>query len=202
MSIYKKVLGDNFNRLHPMLQKRYDLKEGTIFKASGVMTKIQRGPKWLSPIFFIGIPFKLLFPESGKEIPFTIKNTAFVAMNGEQQVHWERVFHFDKKKRYFNALMSLDAERLVIKDYLGEPAPIYSDLAFSVSNEGMLLITSLRQRLVLGKIELPLPKVFQGLATVTEFYNDKTAKYEISVSVRNPLTGILFAYEGTFIADV
>ena len=49
------------------------------------------------------------------------------------QIYWERIFHFGNKKRYFNALMSLDAKRLVIKDYLGDPPLFYSDLAFIVT---------------------------------------------------------------------
>ena len=33
MSIFKKVMGDDFERLHPMLQKRYDLPAGAVFKS-------------------------------------------------------------------------------------------------------------------------------------------------------------------------
>ena len=177
MSIFKKVMGNDFSRLHPMLQKRYDLPEGTVFKASGIMNEIKGGPKWLYPIFRVGVKWKLLFPERGNAIPFSITNTSFIGDNGESQIHWERIFHFGNKKRYFNALMSLDAERLVIKDYLGEPHLLYSDLAFTVTEEGHLTIKSLNQRLVLGKIEIPLPKLFQGLATVTEKYDETNGNF-------------------------
>ena len=194
-------MGSDFNRLHPMLQQRYSLQEGTIFKASGIMKEIKGGPKWLYPIFRAGIRWKLLFPEHGKDIPFTIQNKAFVSDTGDSQVHWERIFHFGKKKRYFNALMSLDAKRLIIQDYLGEPHLLYSDLAFHVADEGHVTIESLGQRLVLGKIELPLPRLFQGLATVTERYDDKQAQFHIHVTVRNPLIGTVFSYEGMFSAD-
>lgn len=201
MSIFKKVMGPDFTRLHPMLQKRYNLTEGMVFKASGIMNEIKGGPKWLYPIFRAGVRWKLLFPEHGKSIPFSIINRAFISNDGQSKVHWERIFHFGRKKRYFNALMSLDAERLVIQDYLGEPALLYSDLALTVTDEGHLTIESLGQRLVLGKVEIPLPKVFQGLATVTEKYNEEKAVYEITVTVKNPLIGVIFAYEGVFIAD-
>jgi Domain of unknown function (DUF4166) len=202
MSIYKQAMGSDFNRLHPMLQQRYDLTDGTIFKASGFMTEIRGGPKWLYPLFRAGIRWKLLFPENGENIPFTIKNSAFVGDTGNSQVHWERIFHFGKKRRYFNALMRLDAKRLVIEDYLGEPRLFYSDLAFHVADDGHLTIQSLGQRLVLGKIEIPLPKVFQGLATVTEKYDDERRLYQIQVTVRNPMIGTVFSYEGTFSTNV
>lgn len=201
MSIYKKVLGNNFNRLHPMLQKRYDLSEGTDFRASGIMKDIKSGPKWLYPIFQAGIRWKLLFPEQGKDIAFTIKNHAFISKTGESQVHWERIFYFGKKKRYFNALMSLDEKQSIIQDYLGEPHLLYADLALHVTDTGSLTIQSLRQRFVLGKIEIPLPRLLQGLATVTERYDDETKLYQIHVMVRNPLVGRLFSYEGAFSTD-
>ena len=201
MSIYEKVLGDDFFRLHPMLQKRYSFKESKSFKASGTMKSIKGGPKWLYPIFKLGVHWKLLFPERGTAIPFTIKNEVLKGENNEEQVHWERIFHFDTKKRYFNALMSLDSNRSVIKDYLGEPALVYSDLAFDVSSDGTLTIRSLNQRLILGKIELPLPKIFHGLATVTERYDEMKDVFQIQVSVRNPLVGHIFSYEGEFVQD-
>jgi hypothetical protein len=202
MSIFKKVMGDDFNQLHPMLQKRYDLPVGAVFRASGVMKEIRGGPKWMYPIFRAGVRWKLLFPERGKNIPFRITNTAFVGDNGESQVHWKRIFQFNKKRRYFNALMSFDAKRLVVRDYLGEPRLLYSDLDFQVAATGSLTITSLGQRLVLGKIKIPLPRIFQGLATVTESFDDERELYRIHVTVLNPLIGLVFSYEGEFSADV
>lgn len=201
MSIFKKVMGNRFQQLHPALQKRYDLTDGMTFKATGIMREIKGGPRWLYPLFHLGVNWKLLFPERGKSIPFTIKNSAYIDNNGEKFVHWERIFHFGDKRRYFNALMSLDEKRLVIKDYLGEPALVYSDLAFYVTAEGHLTIISLNQRLVLGKLEIPIPKVLQGLAVVTEKYSESKQVYEISVTVKNKLIGTIFSYEGVFTVD-
>ena len=201
MSIVKQVMGSDFARLHPMLQERYDLPEGSVFKASGIMNEIKGGPKFLYPIFRMAVRWKLLFPEHGQSIPFSIKNTAYIDENGDSVIHWERIFHFGHKRRYFNALMSLNMKRRVIQDYLGEPHVIYADLAFTATQEGHLKITSLNQRLVLGKIEIPLPKIFQGLATVTEKYVDERERYQITVDVKNPLIGTVFSYEGVFSSD-
>lgn len=199
MSIYKNVLGDDFYNLHPMLQKRYHIEQNSSFLGKGTMTAITGGQKWLYPLFKLGVSWKLLFPERGTNIPFTITNRARSGANGEAQIHWERVFHFGSTPRYFNALMSLDGKRGIIKDYLGEPALLYADLAFTVKDDGALTIQSLQQRLVLGKIEIPLPRLLQGLATVTESYDEEQEVYRIAVTVRNPLIGNLFSYEGEFV---
>ena len=181
-----------------MLQKRYSIEAGSCFKGTGIMKRIHGGPKWLYPFFLAGTKWKLLFPEHGQNIPFTIINSPRIGKMGEEQVHWERTFYFDKKKRYFNALMSLDQELLIIQDYLGEPSLLYSDLVLSVSDEGSLSITSQRQRLIIGSLEIPLPKPFQGLATVIKSFIEESETYSIRVVVRNPLIGVVFSYEGEF----
>lgn len=198
MSIYKEVMGKDFVRLHPKLKQRYEQLEFTPFQAYGVMKNIRGGPKYLYPIFHLGVMWKLLFPERGEDIPFTITNTPLIGVNGERQIHWERVFYFKNKKRYFNALMSLDAKRNIIKDYLGEPRLIYSDLVMTAMADGSLQIDSKDQRLVLGMIEIPLPRLFQGLASVNERYVEEKNVFHIKVVVTNPIIGTVFAYEGEF----
>lgn len=197
MSIYKHALGHEFQQLHPMLQKRYNLMAEQPILGEGVMTRIEGAPWFLWPILKLGIKRKLLFPESGENIPFTIKNTPY---DGGREIHWERMFFFKSSTRCFNALMSLDEKRGVIEDYLGEPAIFYSDLVLEVQ-EKSLYIRSARQRLILGKVEIPLPRWFQGIAEVRESYNDQTKKFEIDVTVRNPIVGQIFHYEGEFTSE-
>lgn len=201
MPIYSQVLGDRFNRLHPMLKRRYKQLEKGPYRGSGVMKRITRGPKWMYPLMFLGTRRKLLFPESGVFIPFTIQHQPLTGDNGEEQVHWERVFYFSGKKRYFNALMSLDSERGIIKDYLGEPSVLYSDLALTVLENGGLHIQSKRQRAVIGDKEIPLPRFLQGVATVVETFNEERNVFEIQVRVQNPIIGTIFSYEGEFTQD-
>ncbi|REB07458.1 DUF4166 domain-containing protein [Sporosarcina sp. BI001-red] len=200
MSIYRKALADDFFRLHPMLQKRYAF-DNPVFQASGTMHRISGGPKCLLPLFRLGARRKFVFPESGTDISFTIVNSSFTNSAGGEQVHWERKFSFPKKIRYFNALMSLDEQRMVVKDYLGEPPLFYSDLQFTVLDGGAMRIQSLNQRLILGRIEIPLPKLLQGLATVVESYDEVRRVFQIHVYVKNPLIGKVLSYEGEFIPD-
>ncbi|UOQ45595.1 DUF4166 domain-containing protein [Halobacillus salinarum] len=202
MSIYKRVLGKEFYHLHPMLQHKYELLSSGTFSGSGVMKKIKGGPKWLYPMFYLGAKWKLLFPESGENIPFTITNTSRCGENGERQVHWERIFYFKGKRRYFNALMSFDQSQNVIKDYLGEPPLFYSDLVLKIDEENRSLrIESKGQRLVFGKREISLPRFLQGLAVINESYSEEKGVFQITVGVKNPLVGWVFYYEGEFKQD-
>lgn len=201
MTIYRDALGKDFGRLHIKLQKRYALSPGTEFKASGLMKEIKGGPKWLSPFFTWTAKRKFLFPESGRDIPFTIGNRSYFDSDGSILIYWERIFVIQNKKRYFNALMRLNPTRKVIEDYLGEPALFYSDLICSVTDDGGMNIKSGKQHLMIGKVSLPLPRLFQGIVSVTEGYDDSKDRFLIRVSIRNPLLGQLFYYEGEFTED-
>lgn len=202
MTIYRQALGSDYLRLHSKLQERYALPINSEFRATGVMREIAGGPKWLSPFFALAAKRNFLFPESGENIPFTIVNRSFVDEKGKQKVHWERTFQFGERKRKFNALMTVDKFGRHIEDFLGEPPIFYSDLMCSVSEDGRMIIVSGKQRFLVGKWAIPLPRILQGIVEVTEGYEETRGKFTIQVKIRNPLLGRLFYYEGEFKEDV
>src|SRR5699024_12829644 len=112
-----------------------------------------------------------------------------------------RAFHFPKKIRYFNATMSMDPNHHIIKDYLGDPSLLYSDLNLVVESDGGITIRSVKQRFVIGKLEIPLLKWMYGVATVKETYDEDIEAFTISVHVHNRIIGTVFAYEGVFQID-
>jgi hypothetical protein len=198
VTIYENLLGEDFKRLHPKLQERYALPKDKPFCAEGTMTSIQTGARWLTPLLKLAANWKFLFPESGKSIPFAIKNTCRSLPSGLEEVYWERTFYFDKVTRYFNAFMTIDSERKVVKDYLGEPSLFYSDLYFEVASNDNLVIRSGSQRLVIGKIEIPIPIFLRGVVEVEEGYDDAQEVFTIRVHIRNRIAGRMMAYEGEF----
>lgn len=198
MTIYQTLLGEDFTRLHPMLQKRYMLPVNQPFYATGVMHKIESGAKWLRPFYAIATKTKFLFPESGNDIPFSLGNTCRVLPSGELEVLWERTFHFSKTTRHFDARMTIDPVRKIVKDYLGSPALFYSDLHFAVTGEGKLVIRSGVQRFVVSKLECSIPKILEGRVIVEEGFDDKRNVFTIHVSIYNPIIGRLMMYAGEF----
>jgi Domain of unknown function (DUF4166) len=198
VTIYENFLGEDFRRLHPKLQERYALPKDKPFYAEGTMTSIQTGGRCITPLLKLAANWKFLFSESGKNIPFTIKNTCRLLPSGLKEVYWERTFYFNKVTRYFNAFMTIDLERKVVKDYLGEPSLFYSDLYFKVASDGNLIIRSGSQRFVIGKIEVPIPSFLQGVVEVEEGYDDLQEVFTIRVQIRNQIVGRIMAYEGEF----
>ncbi|MBD8071460.1 DUF4166 domain-containing protein [Bacillus sp. PS06] len=198
MTIYQELLGEGFYRLHPKLQERYTLPIGESFLGEGTMTQIESGPALLMPLFKLATRWKFLFPESGADIPFTIKNSCRALPTGEAEIYWERSFYFDKVTRHFNAFMTIDEERKVVKDYLGEPSLFYSDLAFTVTAGGGMTIGSGMQRMLIGKWEIPIPRLLEGVVTVEEGYDEGREVFTIRVDIRNRIVGRLMTYEGEF----
>lgn len=198
MSIYQRLLGDDFQKLHPKLQERYALPLGKPFYAAGTMAKIETGAKWLKPFLALTTKWKFLFPESGKNVPFSIKNTCRTLPTGEEEIYWERAFYFEKVTRHFNAFMTIDANRGVVKDYLGEPSLFYSDLRFNVTPDGRLHIHSGLQRVVIGRFEIPIPRLLEGVVKVEEGYDETREVFTIQVDIKNRIIGRLMEYKGVF----
>ncbi|AQQ54786.1 DUF4166 domain-containing protein [Planococcus lenghuensis] len=198
MTIYSTLLAEKFQKLHPKLQHRYALPLDQPFHAEGVMAWIQSGSKLLSTFYRLASRMNFLFPESGENIPFSISNRCTINQEGEAEVSWERTFHFPEAVRRFNATMTVDFDKRIVKDYLGDVLFFYSDLQFDVTAEGCLLITSGAQKVIVGKKELPIPNVLRGRVTVLEGYDEAKDVYTIHVSIYNDLLGRIMMYAGEF----
>jgi len=139
-------------------------------------------------------------PETGKNIPFTIENYAFVDSFGRETVTWIRTFDSSRRRR-FDAYMIYSEERERIVDYLGSHEHLAVDLDLSVDSAGGLRLRSGAQRFYEGLVAFRFPMLFSGIADVHEWYDDKTRSYRISVDVRNRVWGRLFGYSGHFDVD-
>lgn len=198
MTIYSTLLGKTFHKLHPKLQHRYALPLDRAFYAEGMMSEIQNGSKLLAPFYRLASKLNFLFPESGDNIPFTIVNRCLINEDGEAEVTWERTFFFPMAVRRFNAKMTVDLEKQLVKDYLGDVPLFYSDLLFDVTKDGFLMITSGMQKVVLGKKEISIPNLLQGRVNVLEGYDELKEVYTIHVSIYNSLIGRIMMYAGEF----
>lgn len=198
MTIYPTLLGEKYTQLHPKLQQRYNLPVNKSFCAFGVMHTIKTGTKLLRPFYQLASKSRFLFPESGEHIPFQITNSSRINDKGEMEVYWERVFYFPNATRHFNARMTIDTEKQIVKDYLGDPSFFYSDLRFDVTATGHLLIRSGKQKFVCGSLEVPMPSILEGRVIVEEGFDDEKGVFTIHVSIYNDIFGRMMMYAGEF----
>ncbi|OLB04176.1 MAG: hypothetical protein AUH14_11375 [Candidatus Rokubacteria bacterium 13_2_20CM_69_15_1] len=174
-SIYQRVLGADFERLHPRIQQRFALTS-TVGRAAigrGVMDKVWRGRLYTLPFLYVGTWRNIMFPERGHDVPFEIENWAYRDSLGRETVTWLRTFHTDRPRR-FDAYMIYSEARGRVVDYLGTHQHLAVDLTLSVDERGGLRLRSGEQR----------------------FYEGRIAFREVAVS--NRVWGPLFGYRGSF----
>ena len=198
-SIYEEVLGDDFQRLHPKVQERFGFNSKARKRAigRGVMDRVWHGPLYTLPFLMVGTWRNIMFPEHGKNVPFTIDNWAYVDSFGRETVTWLRLFKVGKGRR-FDAYMVRDPHRNLVVDYLGTHQHLAVDIHMAVAENGGLQLTSGEQRFYEGRVGFRFPMFFSGIATVCEWFDDATGKYRIEVEVRNKIWGRLFGYSGSF----
>jgi hypothetical protein len=199
-SIYQQVLGSNFQKLHPQIQKRFgfDSSDKIASIGKGVMQNVWYGKLYTLPFLYIGTWRNIMFPQKGKDIPFTIENFAYKDKFGRETVTWVRKYQFPKRERRFDATMIYSEKRKRIVDYLGTHQHLAVDIEMTVAENGGIKLRSGEQRFYEGFLGFKFPMLFSGVANVCEWYDDKEKKFKISVVVSNKTWGKLFGYEGTF----
>jgi hypothetical protein len=119
-SIYEQALGDKFRLLHPRIQERFGFssRDNRACVGTGTMNKIWHGPLYTMPFLYVGSWRRIMFPERGENVPFTIRNYAYVDDHGRETVTWIRNFSTPTPRR-FDAYMIFSPQRNRIVDYLG-----------------------------------------------------------------------------------
>ena len=198
-SIYEQALGEKFKSLHPRIQERFGFSSlnSVACIGTGTMDEIWHGAFYTMPFLYIGSWRRIMFPEQGKAIPFTIRNHAYKDDYGRETVTWIRTFR-TKVTRRFDAYMIYSQTRGCVVDYLGTHEHLAVDIELSVDERGGMCLRSGSQRFYEGIIGFTFPMLFSGIAEVCEWYEDRDQKFHIEVSVRNNVWGPLFGYRGSF----
>jgi hypothetical protein len=198
-SIYQHALGTDFANLHPEIQRRFSLTSegGLAAIGTGVMDQLWHGAPYTLPFLYVGTWRSIMFPEQGRNVPFTIENYAYCDPFGRETVTWVRTFDTGTVRR-FDAYMIFSQKRDCIVDYLGTHQHLAVDIEMSVAPNGGLKLRSGAQRFYEGPLAFPFPLLFSGIAEVCEWYDDREKCFRIDVSVSNPTWGKLFGYSGRF----
>ena len=198
-SIYQEVLGPAFGQLHPQIQRRFGFDSNDRMAAigTGVMDELWHGRPYVLPFLYLGSWRRIMFPERGSAVPFTISNYAYCDQFGRETVTWIRRFQTSRPRR-FDAYMINSQQRGKIVDYLGTHQHLAVDIDMTVDKRGGLRLRSGEQRFYEGPVAFRFPMLFSGIADVCEWYDDAIQKFRIEVRVSNRIWGPLFGYNGTF----
>jgi len=201
-SVFQEALGADFDRLHPMMQRRFgvglDAAEACVGR--GVMQSIRRGPWWTVPFLQIGRLRNILVPDVGVDVPFTIENYPYRDALGRETVTFVRTYSVRSgRTARFDATMVLVDGRVL--DYLGSHQHLAVDLDLAVDERGGLVLTSDAQRFHEGPLSFRFPMLFSRRATLHEWWSDEDESFHVDLEVRNRLFGFLFGYRGSFTCE-
>ncbi|HEU4414071.1 MAG TPA: DUF4166 domain-containing protein [Candidatus Angelobacter sp.] len=198
-SIYERVLGSDFNQLHPEIQRRFGFssKDHIASIGTGIMESLWHGPAYTLPFLYLGSWRHIMFPESGENVPFEIANYSYVDSLGRETVTWLRTFQ-TKRPRRFDAYMIHSEKRGCIIDYMGTHQHLAVDIGLKVESNGGLRLRSGAQRFYEGIVGFNFPMIFSGVADVCEWYDETQKCFRIEVNVSNRTWGPLFGYKGRF----
>ncbi|NMR31853.1 DUF4166 domain-containing protein [Crystallibacter degradans] len=203
-SIFMKALGDDFQRLHPMLQRRFGVSvdAGYACIGSGAFAEVRRGAWWTNPFLRFGAFRNILFPDSGTNVPFTIENYPYIDGLGRETVTFVRTLQMGpRRKRRFDATMIYSSEQDQIIDYLGTHQHLATGLDLKVLPDGSLHLTSGAQRFYEGSLGFTFPAAFTGTAELHETYDEIRQVFTVRMHVHNPRFGFLFGYRGDFTCE-
>src|ERR1700733_2377445 len=155
-SIYEQALGEKFKLLHPRIQERFGFssRDNLACIGTGTMDELWHGKAYTLPFLYLGSVRRIMFPERGRSVQFTIRNYAYVDEYGRETVTWIRNFA-TRKPRRFDAYMIFSQQRGRIVDYLGTHQHLAVDIDLSVDERGGLRLRSGAQRFLrgLGRIQ-------------------------------------------------
>lgn len=201
-SLFEQALGADFQRLHPMMRRRFGvgLDVGEACVGRGVMATIRRGPWWTVPFLQIGRLRNILVPDVGQDIPFTIENYPYRDELGRETVTFVRTYTTRPgRTARFDATMVLVDGRVL--DYLGTHQHLAVDLDLEVDDRGGLVVRTGAQRFYEGPVGFRFPMLLSGRATLREHWSDEDEAFHVDLEVRNRVFGFLFGYRGTFTCD-
>lgn len=196
---FHPALGEAFQTLPPRLREHFLQPPGTC-RYRGVMRRVWRRGGWqgalLRPVLWLaGFSDKLL-AQTGEDVPFDMEHTVSMLPDGHATMTFDRYFHFPGRTRRFSALWVLEPERDRIIDLLGKDRRLEVELELQVE-DGVVIVRSGRQWVRLGALRVLRPGWLSGHAEVREWERADGA-LEVRVTIRNPLLGAFFGYEGSF----
>ncbi len=205
--IYEQVLGQDFHRLQPEVQDYFSLEPGSgrYGVGTGVFEVAGCPQPWLRPLLKLSTGEEAFFPEYGAGIPFRIENHAHLDPFGRSSLTARREVHFPGVTRLFQDTTSLhmtDGRSTLVDytlvDYVGKYRRLVTDLAVSVTPDGMLRGVSRASRLLAGKFRLPLPARLDARAYAQQWWDTDSGKHRIQVKVIQPQLGVVLVYAGSF----
>lgn len=193
LSVYERVLGDNFGALDPQLQRYFGpIPEGSVGVGSGRYRVAGLRARALRPLFAVLARAGIAFAEYGTDVPFTVRNLP----HPDGALSAVRTFEFASGTRTMRDAMRVDGSRLV--DRIGARGEVEVVLAVVVAR-GQLRMRSERLALRVFGMRVPLPPVVRVVLTEQALPG---GAQRVDLRMSAPVIGEIYGYSGDFTYEV
>ncbi len=200
MSVYREQMGNEYLKLHPEIQKRFNFStENRItFIGKGIMEEIWTGNKLTVFILKQLSKRNILFPREGKNIRYEIHNYSYKD-KFEREVHsLNRVFYFPDEEQRFDGTALFSSKNKQIIEYLGLDHSMFFKMNLEATENGAIKFSSGKQYIFIFNRKIEIPSLLRGDIELLEWYDDKQEKFYLDLTVKSKLFGRLFGFNGWF----
>ncbi|WP_225335925.1 DUF4166 domain-containing protein [Halomicrobium urmianum] len=195
--VYERVLGDAADDLHPEVCDRYALEpDDDVATVGRGRMDIERGTLALPALYPMPVR-NLLFPESGRDVPFSVTTAAWRDEAGHEALSTRREFEFPEQTRRFDSVTVWDAAAERLLDFLGTGGHVVAEMHPRV-DDGALVVESGRQWLRVGDRYVRTPGPMGVDVEVRDRYVEREDHFRVDATVDSALVGRVLSYRGTF----
>jgi len=200
MSVYKRQMGEDYFKLHPEIQKRFDFSttNNIAVVGKGVMKKIWNGNKLAVFVLKILSKRNILFPRIGENIEYEIHNYPYKDKQNREVHSMNRVFYFSDEEQRFDGTALFSERKNHIVEYLGLDHSMIFEMGLMAEKDGAIKFTSGKQFIFMFGLKIPVLSFLRGDIELLEWYDDKEKKFYLDLKVVSKLFGPLFGFSGWF----
>lgn len=203
ISAYKEQMGEDYHKLHPQIQKRFDFStaNGVAFIGKGVMDRIWTGNRLTVSLLKLLSKSSILFPKTGTNIPYEIHNYPYRDSFGREVHSLNRVFYFPDGEQRFDGTALYSEKHQQIIEYLGLNHKLFFKMDLFAEANGAIRFKSGKQYTFLFGKKIRIPALFTGNIDLVEWFDDAENRFYLDLKVSTKLLGPLFGFTGWFEAE-
>ena len=200
ISAYKQQMGDEYFKLHPQIQKRFDFSTGNniAFIGRGIMDKIWVGNKIAVFVLKLLSKSNILFPKVGENIRYEVHNYPYKDSYGREVHSLNRTFFFHDEEQRFDGTGLYSEKNKQIIEYLGLEQKMLFKMGVVAEKNGAIRFTSEKQYAFIFGKKIQIPSFLRGDIELLEWFNEAENRFYLDLKVKTKLFGPLFGFTGWF----